>query len=107
MEVRAVIVMPVTTPQIKVDAVRSFGAEVILFGDNFDQALAHALNWAAEQDLVFLHPYDDPAVIAGQGTVVFELARQVGDRLDAVFVPVGGGGLLAGMAAYFRPSGPR
>lgn len=100
--VHAVIVMPTTTPSIKVDAVRSFGAEVILHGDSFDQARAHAIEVAAMRGLVFVHPYDDPDVIAGQGTIGMELLRQLTGPIRAVFVPVGGGGLIAGVAAYLK-----
>lgn len=100
--VKAKIVMPVTTPQIKVDAVRGRGAQVVLFGDTFDQASVHAAELVASEGLTFLHPFDDPDVIAGQGTVAIEVARQVGRPLDYVFIPCGGGGLLAGMAVYLR-----
>ena len=106
LDVSATIVMPLTTPQIKVSAVRRLGAQVILHGDAFDQALQFALHRADQEGLTFLHPYDDPAVIAGQGTVAMELSRQAGEQLDAVFVPVGGGGLLAGVAAYFKAIRP-
>ena len=102
----ATIVMPTTTPSIKVDAVRSLGAAVVLFGDSFDQARLHAQNLAADTDAVFVHPFDDLDVIAGQGTIAMELVRQHPGPIDAVFVPVGGGGLLAGVAAslsYVRP----
>ena len=100
--VKAVIVMPKTTPQIKVDAVRSRSARVILHGDAYDEALAHALRFAKEKGMVYIHAYDDPDVIAGQGTVGMEILRQHTGPLDAVFVPVGGGGLLAGVAAYIK-----
>ncbi|MFC6633320.1 threonine ammonia-lyase, biosynthetic [Microbulbifer taiwanensis] len=100
--VRATIVMPTTTPQIKVNAVRMRGAEVVLHGDTFDEAAARAKELVAERDLTFVHPYDDPDVIAGQGTVAMELLRQHSGNLDAVFIPVGGGGLAAGMAAYIK-----
>nr|WP_010133666.1 threonine ammonia-lyase, biosynthetic [Microbulbifer agarilyticus] len=100
--VRATIVMPSTTPAIKVNAVRMRGAEVVLHGDTFDEAAAHARALVDERGLVFIHPYDDPDVIAGQGTVAMELLRQHPGNLDAVFVPVGGGGLAAGMAAYIK-----
>ncbi|MCA0899662.1 threonine ammonia-lyase, biosynthetic [Microbulbifer agarilyticus] len=100
--VRATIVMPSTTPAIKVNAVRMRGAEVVLHGDTFDEAASHARALVAERDLVFIHPYDDPDVIAGQGTVAMELLRQHPGNLDAVFIPVGGGGLAAGMAAYIK-----
>jgi len=100
--VKATIVMPKTTPQIKVDAVRARGAKVVLHGDAYDDASAHALALADEKGMVFVHPYDDPEVIAGQGTIGMEILRQVNGPLDAVFVPVGGGGLLAGVAAYIK-----
>jgi threonine dehydratase len=103
--IRAVIVMPRTTPEIKVDAVRALGAEVILFGDRYAEAQRHTEELAAARHLVFVHPFDDPAVIAGQGTVGMELLRQCPD-LDAVFVPVGGGGLIAGIGAYLRTLRP-
>jgi len=99
---RAVIVMPVTTPRIKVDAVSARGAEVVLRGDSFDEAFAHAQNLMQEQGLTFVHPYDDLDVIAGQGTIGMELLRQMPRGLDAVFVPIGGGGLIAGVAAYLK-----
>ena len=98
----AVIVMPRTTPPIKTEAVRRLGAEVVLHGDDFAVALARALELAGERDLAFIHPFDAPDTIAGQGTVAVEMAHQHPDRLDAVFVPVGGGGLAAGMSAYFK-----
>jgi threonine dehydratase len=101
MGVKATIVMPTTTPEIKVNSVRSFGAEVILFGDTFGVASAHARELEKEKGLVFVHPYDDPDVIAGQGTIGMEILRQRSD-LDAIFIPVGGGGLIAGVAAYVR-----
>ncbi|GAB2510076.1 threonine ammonia-lyase, biosynthetic [Microbulbifer agarilyticus] len=100
--VRATIVMPSTTPAIKVNAVRMRGAEVVLHGDTFDEAAAHARVLVEERGLVFIHPYDDPDVIAGQGTVAMEMLRQHPGNLDAVFIPVGGGGLAAGMAAYIK-----
>ena len=98
----AVVVMPVTTPHIKVQAVIDLGGEVVLHGDDYDAALERALGLARERNLVFVHPFDDPDVIAGQGTIAVELLRQSGGRLDAIFVPVGGGGLLAGIAVYVK-----
>jgi threonine dehydratase len=98
----AVIVMPVTTPHIKVQAVLDLGGEVVLHGDDYDAALERALTLARERNLVFVHPFDDPDVIAGQGTIAVEILRQSGGRLDAIFVPVGGGGLLAGIAVYVK-----
>lgn len=103
---RAVIVMPRTTPRIKVDAVAGHGAEVELHGDAFDEACAHALARAEAEGLTFVHPYDDPDVIAGQGTIAMELLRQCPRGLDAVFVPVGGGGLIAGVAGYLKRLSP-
>jgi threonine dehydratase len=100
--VTAVIVMPQTTPHIKVQAVIDLGAEVLLHGDDYDTAFERALQLARERNLVFVHPFDDPDVIAGQGTIAVELLRQSGGDLDAVFVPVGGGGLLAGIAVYVK-----
>ncbi|HJV48276.1 MAG TPA: threonine ammonia-lyase, biosynthetic [Geothrix sp.] len=98
----AVIVMPVTTPRIKVDAVRRLGAAVVLHGDSFDEAYAHSQTLAAAEGRVYIHPYDDLDVIAGQGTIGMELLRQMPRDLQAVFVPVGGGGLIAGIAAYLK-----
>ena len=98
----ATIVMPVTTPRIKVDAVARLGADVVLEGDSYDEAYARATTLAEESGATFVHPYDDPDVIAGQGTIGMELLRQCRDRLDAVFVPVGGGGLIGGIAAYVK-----
>ena len=106
--IRAVIVMPVTTPEIKVQAVANLGGEIVLHGDDFDQAYEHATELARERGLVFVHPFDDPDVIAGQGTVAMEILRQHhGDDIDAIFVPVGGGGLIAGVAAYAKSLYPR
>jgi threonine dehydratase len=99
---RAVIVMPTTTPLIKVNAVKARGGEVVLHGDSFDDAYAHALELEKKQKLTFVHPYDDPEVIAGQGTIGLEILRQHPDPIDAVFCAVGGGGLLAGVAAYIK-----
>jgi threonine dehydratase len=104
--VRACIVMPKTTPAIKVDAVRRRGAEIVLWGSAYDEAYAHAAELAARDGLTFVHPYDDPDVIAGQGTVGLEIMRQHPGPLDAVFVPVGGGGLIAGIAAYVKSLWP-
>jgi threonine dehydratase len=98
----AVIVMPQTSPQIKVQAVLDLGAEVLLHGDDYDSANEYAVQLARERQLVFVHPFDDPDVIAGQGTIAVEILRQSGGELDAIFVPVGGGGLLAGIAVYVK-----
>jgi threonine dehydratase len=100
--IKAVIVMPVTTPRIKVNAVRAFGARTVLHGDTYDEAYAYAQELVQKQDMAFIHPYDDPDVIAGQGTIGMEIARQHPDSMEAVFVPVGGGGLIAGIAAYLK-----
>ena len=102
LRVKATIVMPRTTPQIKVDAVRARGARVLLHGDSFEEAAAHARMLEKDRGLIFVHPFDDPDVIAGQGTIGMEIVRQHQRPLDALFVPVGGGGLLAGVAAYVK-----
>ncbi len=104
--IKATIVMPRTTPSIKVDAVRRRGGEVVLHGDGFDDALAEARRLEADRELTFVPPYDDPEVIAGQGTIGMEILRQHPDPIEAIFVPIGGGGLAAGVAAfvkYLRP----
>ena len=100
--IRALIVMPTTTPPIKVNAVRSYGAEAVLHGDTYDEAYHYAKRLEQEQGLTFIPAYDDPDVIAGQGTVAMEILRQHRGPIDAVFIPVGGGGLLAGMAVYIK-----
>ena len=99
---RAVIVMPVTTPRIKVDAVAARGAEVVLHGDSYSDAYARAMQLKRRRGLTFVHPYDDPDVIAGQGTIGMEILRQHTRPIHAVFVPVGGGGLVAGIASYIK-----
>ena len=102
---RAVIVMPTTTPAIKVDAVRKFGGEVVLVGDSYDEAYAHARELEKAERLTFVHPFDDPEVIAGQGTIAMEILRQHSRHsgpIHAVFCCVGGGGLIAGVAAYIK-----
>ena len=104
--VRAVIVMPLTTPQIKIDSVRKLGGEVILSGDTYDDAYSHAREIEANEDLEFIHPFDDPEVIAGQGTIGEEILRQADGSIDAVFVPIGGGGLIAGIAVYIKHKRP-
>ena len=104
----ALIVMPVTTPDIKVSAVADLGGEIVLHGDDYDQAYEYALVLARDRGLVFVHPFDDPDVIAGQGTIAMEILRQRhGDEIDAIFVPVGGGGLIAGIAAYAKSLYPK
>lgn len=102
MGVRAVIVMPTTTPSIKVEAVRRLGGEVVIHGDAFDDARLHALAMCEAEDLAFVHPYDDEHVIAGQGTIGVEILRQHGGPIAAIYVPIGGGGLAAGVAAYAK-----
>ncbi len=100
--IRAQIVMPKTTPDIKINAVRNWGAEVILHGNSYDDASVFAKNLAAQQDLAFIPPYDDAEVIAGQGTIGMEILHQHSRDIHAIFVPVGGGGLIAGIAAYVK-----
>jgi threonine dehydratase len=104
--VRAVIVMPKTTPGIKVAAVRRLGAETVLIGNAYDEAYGHAVELGGREGLTFVHPYDDPEVIAGQGTVAMEVLRQHPGPLHAIFVPVGGGGLIAGITAYVKTFWP-
>jgi threonine dehydratase len=104
---RAVIVMPVTTPQIKIDAVKKRGGEVVLAGESYDEAYTHALALEKKQKLSFVHPYDDPEVIAGQGTIGMEILRQHPEPIDAVFCCVGGGGLISGVAAYIKRLRPQ
>ncbi len=103
---RAVIVMPTTTPEIKVQAVNAMGAEIVLCGDSFDVANAEAQRLTAKHGMTFIAPYDDPEVIAGQGTIGMEILRQHRRPIDAIFVPVGGGGLIAGIAAYVKALEP-
>src|SRR3989344_4455239 len=103
---KAVIVMPRTTPQIKIDAVRNLSGKVVLHGDNYDAAYAHAREIATQRKLTFVNPYDDPEVIAGQGTVGLEILKQHTDALHAIFVPVGGGGLISGIASYVKQLRP-
>ncbi len=101
-KIHATIVMPRTTPEIKVRAVREHGAHVVLHGDSFDEACKHAHKLGEKKSLHFIHPYDDVDVIAGQGTIAMEILRQHQQPLDAIFIPVGGGGLISGMAAYIK-----
>jgi threonine dehydratase len=106
LELRATIVMPQTTPQIKVDAVRSMGAEVVLAGDSYADAKAHCDTMVAGTGMTYIDPFDDPLVIAGQGTIGAEILRHSQDRVSAVFVPVGGGGLISGIAGYIKALRP-
>jgi threonine dehydratase len=103
---KATIVMPVTTPQIKIQAVEAYGADIILHGDSFDDAFAQAIKLATQKKLTFIPPYDDPDIIAGQGTIGMEILRQHTKPLHAVFVPIGGGGLISGIAAYIKSLHP-
>ncbi|TFW70953.1 threonine ammonia-lyase, biosynthetic [Methylotenera oryzisoli] len=103
---RAVIVMPTTTPLIKINAVKSRGAEVVLFGDSYSDAYVHALELEKSENLTFVHPYDDPDVIAGQGTIAMEILEAHPEPIEAIFCCVGGGGLLAGIAAYVKAIRP-
>jgi threonine dehydratase len=106
MGISALIVMPKTTPPIKVEAVRALGAEITLHGNSYDDAGAYAHDVADKQGRTYIHPYDDPEVIAGQGTIAMEIIRQHPDPLHAIFVPVGGGGLISGIAAYIKAFWP-
>jgi threonine dehydratase len=103
---KAVIVMPTTTPGVKIDAVRALGAEVVLHGDSFTDAYGHALILEKKQQLTFVHPFDDPDVIAGQGTIGMEILRQHAEPIEAIFVAIGGGGLISGIAAYVKQIRP-
>jgi threonine dehydratase len=103
---RATIVMPVTTPQLKVDAVKNLGGDVVLHGDSYSDAYGLALDLQKKQGLTFIHPFDDPDVIAGQGTIAMEILRQHQGRLDAVFLAIGGGGLVSGVANYIKAVRP-
>ena len=103
---RATIVMPVTTPHIKIAAVEARGAKVVLVGDSYSDAFAHATLLQKSTSATFVHPYDDPDVIAGQGTVGMEILRQCEGPIDAIFVAVGGGGLISGIAAHVKRERP-
>ena len=103
---RALVVMPTTTPSLKIAAVRALGAEVVLHGDSYSEAHGHALELESERGLTFVHPFDDPDVIAGQGTIAMEILRQRQGGIDAIFVAVGGGGLISGVAAYVKAVRP-
>lgn len=106
MGISSLIVMPKTTPPIKVEAVKNLGAEIILHGNNYNDACDYALDLAKQKGRTFIHPYDDPDVIAGQGTIAMEILNQHPEPLHAIFVPVGGGGLIAGVAAYIKSLRP-
>ena len=103
---RAVIVMPTTTPQLKIDAVKALGGDVVLHGDSYSDAHAHAIQIEKKRGLTFVHPFDDPDVIAGQGTIAMEMLRQHPGPLHAVFVAIGGGGLISGVANYIKAVRP-
>ncbi len=103
---KAVIVMPITTPELKVQAVKALGGQVILHGESYTDAYEHALELEKKKGLTFVHPFDDPDVIAGQGTIAMEILRQCPGRLDAIFVAIGGGGLISGVANYFKAVRP-
>jgi len=103
---RAVIVMPITTPQMKIEAVKALGGEVVLVGDSYSDAFKHATMLEKKLGMTFVHPFDDPEVIAGQGTIAMEMLRQHQGRLDAVFVAIGGGGLISGVANYIKAVRP-
>ena len=102
LKIKATIVMPRTTPDIKVKAVKSYGAKIVLTGDTYDEAYEHAIELSKKSKLEFIHPYDDEDVIAGQGTIGVEILRQYSEDIEAVFVPVGGGGLIAGVGTYIK-----
>jgi threonine dehydratase len=102
LSIKALIVMPATTPEIKIKSVNAMGADIILFGDSYSETYAHAIELATQNGMVFIHPFDDPDVIAGQGTIAMEILRQHPGNLNAIFVPVGGGGLIAGIAVYVK-----
>ncbi|MGR6872290.1 threonine ammonia-lyase, biosynthetic [Pseudomonas sp. HK3] len=102
LKIKATIVMPLTTPEIKVASVRARGAKAVLHGDTFDEAFAYSQKLVEEKGMTYIHPYDDPDVIAGQGTIAMEMLRQCTGDIHAIFVPVGGGGIAAGVAAYVK-----
>src|SRR3978361_2194269 len=104
--IRSVIVMPLTTPLVKVTATRGFGGEVLLHGANYDEACTEATRLCEEQGMTFIHPFDDPLVMAGQGTIGLELLEQI-EHLEAVVVPIGGGGLIGGIACAIKESRPQ
>jgi threonine dehydratase len=104
--IQATIVMPLTTPAIKIESVRALGATVVLAGDNYDEAFLVSKQIAIERNLAYVHPYDDPDVIAGQGTIGIEILRQHTGAIDAIFVPVGGGGIISGIGAVVKALRP-
>ena len=106
LNLKAIIVMPTTTPDIKISAVKSHGAKAVLFGENFDAAKKHALEMAKKEELAFIDPFDDFDVMAGQGTIAHEIIRQHPNHIDAIFIPVGGGGLAAGIAGFIKAVKP-
>jgi threonine dehydratase len=106
LNIKATIVMPVTTPVIKVDAVKKWGAEVVLFGDNYSEAAKHCEELISSCNMTYIHPFDDELVIAGQGTIGNEILRQIPRPPDYIFIPIGGGGLAAGVATYFKALAP-
>ncbi|MBF0193381.1 MAG: threonine ammonia-lyase, biosynthetic [Magnetococcales bacterium] len=106
LNLKALIIMPLTTPTIKVEAVRRMGAQVQLHGDNYSEAAELCNSLAKEKNMTFIHPFDDELIIAGQGTVGDEIMRQSGGRVDAIFIPIGGGGLISGVAAYVKALNP-
>jgi threonine dehydratase len=103
----ATILMPITTPLVKVNAVRNLKAKVILFGDNYDETYKEALRLSEENNLCFIHPFDDPEVIAGQGTIAIELEQQIQEPPEAIYIAVGGGGLIAGISIYIKKIWPQ
>lgn len=102
LNINALIVMPTTTPSIKIESVKKFGVEILLHGDSFDEAYEHALQISKNDGRIFIHPFDDPLVIAGQGTVAKEIVEQTKMHPDIFFIPVGGGGLISGMSLYLK-----
>ena len=106
LKIDAVIIMPTTTPSIKIESVKKFGVKVTLFGDSFDEAYEYALQISKSEKRVFIHPFDDPLVIAGQGTVAREIVEQVDENPEIFFIPVGGGGLISGMSLYLKEKYP-
>ncbi len=105
--IKSTIVMPVTTPNIKVEAVKKWGAQVVLYGDNYSEAALHCERLVKDCKMTFIHPFDDELVIAGQGTIGNEILRQCPENIDYIFIPIGGGGLAAGIATYFKALAPK